>query len=90
MSRLRDTQAATIATSAGGSVAGAVVDPKGGWARLRSHMASPAMLAAAAGLVVAYLAGRCSARRGERRQPRTSSVSRAATRWRRGAAPHAQ
>jgi hypothetical protein len=57
----------TAATSAVGDVAGAVADPKAGSARLRSRLSSPRVLATAAGLALAYLAGRRAGSRGGHR-----------------------
>lgn len=50
-------RAADTLTSAAGSVAGAVADPKGALKQAKSAVSSPKRLAVAAGLVAAYVLG---------------------------------
>ncbi|GAA1801176.1 hypothetical protein GCM10009682_23620 [Luedemannella flava] len=50
-------------TRAAGSVAGAVVDPKTGWKRLRGSVPGSRLLVLGAALAAAFLAGRASVRR---------------------------
>lgn len=50
-------------TSMVGSAAGAVADPKTGWAQAKSRLMSPTLIAGAVAVAVAYLLGRRSARR---------------------------
>jgi hypothetical protein len=49
-------------TSMVGSAAGAVADPKTGWAQAKSRLMSPTLIAGAAAVAVAYLLGRRAGR----------------------------
>jgi hypothetical protein len=61
VSGLKD-KAGDKVTSMVGDMAGAVADPKSGWAQAKSRLSSPTLIAGVAAVAVAYLLGRHASR----------------------------